>query len=70
MFVCNSLMLSKQCKMHIPNKISIYLLLMEILHIENLRDTECHLAVKAVVVVPGEYQISIATYLRGVSTLI
>ena len=41
---------------------------MEILHFEDLGDTECHLAAKAVVLVPGEYQISIAKYLRGIST--
>ena len=38
---------------------------MEILHLEALGDTECHLAVNAVVLVLREYQISIATYLRG-----
>ena len=43
---------------------------MEILHFEDLGDTECRLATKAVVLVLGYYQISIATYLRGVSTLI
>ena len=43
---------------------------MEILHVEVLGDSECRLAVNAVVLVLGEYQISIATYIRGVSTLI
>ena len=38
---------------------------MEILHFKGLRDTECHLAVNVVVLVLGEYQISIAMYLRG-----
>ena len=37
---------------------------MEILHFEDLGDTECRLAANAVLV-PGEYQISIAKYLRG-----
>ena len=45
-------------------------LLMEILHFEDLGDTECRLAANAVVLVLGECQISIATYLKGVSTLI
>ena len=40
---------------------------MEILHF-NLGDTEFRLAVNAVVLVPGEYQMSIAKYLRGLST--
>ena len=38
---------------------------MEILHLEDLGDTECRLVANAVVLVLGEYQISIATYLRG-----
>ena len=39
---------------------------MEILHLEDLGDTpKCCLAANAVVLVLGEYQISIATYLRG-----
>ena len=38
---------------------------MEILHFEDLGDNECRLAVNGVVPVLGEYQISIATYLRG-----
>ena len=42
--------------------------LIEILHFEDLGDTECRLATNAVVLVLGDYQISIATYLRGVST--
>ena len=42
---------------------------MEILHFEDLGD-ECRLAANAVVLVIGGYQISIAKYLRGVSTLI
>ena len=42
---------------------------MEILHFEDLGDTECHLAANTVVLVLGGYQISIAMYLRGVSTL-
>ena len=37
---------------------------MEILYFKDLGDTECHLAVKAVVLVLGDYQISIVTYLR------
>ena len=38
---------------------------MEILHFEDLGDTiECHLAANAVVLVLGQYQISIATYLH------
>ena len=41
---------------------------MEILHFEDLGDTECHLAANTVVLVPGEYQMSIAKYLRVVST--
>ena len=41
-------------------------LLMEILKIWGI--TECHLAANAVVLVPVEHQISIATYFRGVST--
>ena len=43
---------------------------MEILHFKDLGDTECRLAVNAVVLVPGEYQISIAMYLMGESTYI
>ena len=43
---------------------------MEILHFEDVGKIECRLAAKAVVVVLGEYTILIATYLRGVSTLI
>ena len=39
---------------------------MEILHFEDLGDTECRLAANAVVLVLEEYQISIAMYLRGV----
>ena len=39
---------------------------MEILHFEDLGDI--HLAANTVVLVLGEYQISIAKYLRGVST--
>ena len=39
---------------------------MEILHFEYLGDTECRLAANAVLVL-GEYQISISTYLRAVS---
>ena len=37
---------------------------MEILHFEDLGDTECRLPANAVLVV-GEYQILRATYLRG-----
>ena len=39
---------------------------MEILHFEDLGDTECRLAANAVVLVFGEYQISKATYLSGI----
>ena len=42
---------------------------MEILHFEDLGDTS-RLAENAVVLVLGGYQIPIAKYLRGVSTLI
>ena len=45
-------------------------LLLEILHFKDLGDAGGCLAANAVVLVLGEYQISIATYLRGVSTLI
>ena len=38
---------------------------MEIVHFEDLGDTECRLAANAGVLVLGEYQISIATYPRG-----
>ena len=38
---------------------------MEILHFRDVWDTECRLAANAVVLVPGEYQISIAMYFRG-----
>ena len=38
---------------------------MGILHFEDLGDTKCHLAANAVVLVPGEYHISIAKYLMG-----
>ena len=41
---------------------------MEILHFEDLGDTERRLAANAVVLVPGEYQISIAQYRRGIYT--
>ena len=37
----------------------------EILHFEDLGVTECRLTANAVVLVLGEYQISIATYLGG-----
>ena len=40
-------------------------LLIEILHFEDLGDTECRLATNTVVLVLRENQISIATYLRG-----
>ena len=40
-------------------------LLMEILHFEDLGDTECRLAANAVVLVIGEQQISIATTSGG-----
>ena len=40
-------------------------LLMEILHIKDLGDTECRLAAKTVVLVLGEYQISIVTPTSG-----
>ena len=43
---------------------------MEILHFENLGGYECRLAVNLIVLVIGGYHISIAKYLRGVSTLI
>ena len=39
-------------------------------HFEDLGDTECRLAANAVVLVLIGYQISILTYIRGVSTLI
>ena len=39
---------------------------MEILHFEDFGNTECHLAANAVVLILGEYKISIATYLRGI----
>ena len=38
---------------------------MEILDFEDLGDTECRLATNALVLVLGECQISITTYLRG-----
>ena len=38
---------------------------MEILHCEEFGDTECRLAANAVILVPGEYQISVP---QGVST--
>ena len=43
---------------------------MEILHFEDLGDMSVVLAANAVVLVIGGYKISIAKYLRGVSTLI
>ena len=42
-------------------------LLMEIVHFEDFGGYKCHLAANTVVLVPGEYQISIAKYLKGVS---
>ena len=41
---------------------------MKISQFEDLGDYECRLAANAVVLVIGGYQISIAKYLRGVST--
>ena len=38
---------------------------MEILHFEDLGDTDCHLAANTVVLVFGGYKISIAMHLRG-----
>ena len=43
---------------------------MEILHFEDLWETDCRLAANAVVLVLEEYQMSIATYIIVVSTLI
>ena len=48
------------------NKGIILFGLIEILHFEDFGDTS-HLAANAVVLVPGEYQISIAKWLRGLS---
>ena len=43
---------------------------MDILHFEDVGDTSVVWLRTQVVLVLGEYQISIATYLRGVSTVI
>ena len=53
----------------VQNFRTIRQLFMEILHFNDLGDTE-HVVTNAVVLVLGECQISMATYLRGVSTLI
>ena len=44
--------------------------LLVVLHFKDLGDTECCLAANAVVLDLGEYQISTATYPRGLSTRI
>ena len=50
----------------VSNFKSLRQLLMEILHFKDVGDTERHLADNAFVLVLGECQISIATYLRGI----
>ena len=53
----------------VQNFRTIRQLFMEILHFKDLGDTE-NVVMNAVVLVLGECQISMAKYLRGVSTLI
>ena len=53
----------------VSNLKAIGQLVMEVLHLKDLRDTES-VVMNAVVIVLGECQISKAMYIRGVSTII